>query len=390
MKAIATLLIFAGISVACTSTGTERKGFVPVDVSDTLVTNATFGSDVSTRTNTTKRERHSTLSLAFVGDIMPGTTFPEKRLPENDGAKLFDDVKEILSNADIAAGNLEGVLADTGTTQKETGKFCYAFRIPTRYAKHLANAGFDFMSMANNHAYDFGQSGIESTEATLHEYGIAYAGIKGRKEVAIVERNGVRFGFCAFGQDHYTPLNTDFERAKRNIESLKGNADIIIVSFHGGAEGVKYRHLPYGQEMFLGEKRGDLRRFARFCIDCGADVVYGHGPHVVRAMELYKGHFIAYSLGNFCTPYGINITGISGYAPVLQLDINTSDGTFARGKITSLIQQSGRGPRIDRQNVVAKEVRCLTLTDIPDSRLQINNNGTITKKQNKKAHASKR
>lgn len=381
MKTIASLLILAGLSIACTSTGTERKSSVPVDVSDTIAEHSSYCCDTKTSTHTQDKEIPSTLSLAFVGDIMPGTTFPEKRLPENDGATLFDDAKEFLSKADIAAGNLEGALADTGTTTKKTGKFCYAFRIPTRYARHIADAGFDFMSMANNHAYDFGTSGIASTEATLKKYNIAYAGIKGRDEVAIVERNGVRYGFCAFGQDHYTPLNTDFERARRNINMLRGKADIIIVSFHGGAEGTKYSHLPDGQEIFLGEKRGDLRRFAHFCIDNGADVVYGHGPHVVRAMELYKGHFIAYSLGNFCTPYGINITGISGYAPVLQLKINSADGTFASGRICSLIQQRGRGPRTDKLNIVAKEIRSLTQADIKNSQLEIDNDGTIKKKK---------
>ena len=317
----------------------------------------------------------TTLSLAFVGDIMPGTTFPEKRLPENDGKNLFDDVKGILANADLAAA-----LADTGTTHKKPGKYCYAFKVPTRYGKLLADAGFDFMNMANNHARDFGINGIISTEKTLKENGIAYAGIKGRQEVTVVEKNGVRYGFCSFGQDSYTPRHLDLETVKRNINSLKGKADIIIVTFHGGAEGTKYRHLPDGPETFLGENRGDLRRFAHFCIDNGADVIYGHGPHVVRAMELYKGHFIAYSLGNFCTPYGINIAGVSGYAPVLQLTINSADGTFVKGKINSFIQQRGRGPRLDKQNIVAKEIRSLTKTDFTDPKITISDDGTITKK----------
>ena len=322
----------------------------------------------------------TTLSLAFVGDIMPGTTFPEKRLPENDGKNLFDDVKGILANADLAAGNMEGALADTGTTHKKPGKYCYAFKVPTRYGKLLADAGFDFMNMANNHARDFGINGIISTEKTLKENGIAYAGIKGRQEVTVVEKNGVRYGFCSFGQDSYTPRHLDLETVKRNINSLKGKADIIIVTFHGGAEGTKYRHLPDGPETFLGENRGDLRRFAHFCIDNGADVIYGHGPHVVRAMELYKGHFIAYSLGNFCTPYGINIAGVSGYAPVLQLTINSTDGTFVKGKINSFIQQRGRGPRLDKQNIVAKEIQSLTKADFTDPKITISDDGTITKK----------
>ena len=242
------------------------------------------------------------------------------------------------------------------------------------------DAGFDFMSMANNHAFDFGLDGVKSTEATLHSNGIAYSGIGGRKESAIVERNGVRYGFCAFGHNSYTLKHADLENVKRIIGNLREKADIVIVSFHGGAEGTAHKHLPQGKEMFLGENRGDLRNFAHFCIDNGADVVYGHGPHVVRAVELYKNHFIAYSLGNFCTPYGVNISGISGYAPVLQLTVNAADGTFVGGKINSFIQQRGKGPRRDPLNLVAKEIRSLTNADFSNPKLTIANDGTISKR----------
>lgn len=383
MKALASLMIIAGISIACTSTGTERKGSVPVGVSDTIAAKAPAdkGKQAPAASMTSdRRAKGGTLNLAFVGDIMPGTTFPDSRLPEKDGAKLFKDVDSILTAADVAAGNMEGALADEGETTKKGGKFSYSFRVPTRYGKLIADAGFDFMSMANNHAFDFGLDGVKSTEATLHSNGIAYSGIGGRKESAIVERNGIRYGFCAFGHNSYTLKHADQENVKRIIGNLREKADIVIVSFHGGAEGTAHKHLPQGKEMFLGENRGDLRNFAHFCIDNGADVVYGHGPHVVRAVELYKNHFIAYSLGNFCTPYGVNISGISGYAPVLQLTVNAADGTFVGGKINSFIQQRGKGPRRDPLNLVAKEIRSLTNADFSNPKLTIANDGTISKR----------
>lgn len=383
MKALASLMIIAGISIACTSTGTERKGSVPVGVSDTIAAKAPAGKGKqapAASMTSDRRAKGGTLSLAFVGDIMPGTTFPDSRLPEKDGATLFKDVDSILTAADVAAGNMEGALADEGETTKKGGKFSYSFRVPTRYGKLIADAGFDFMSMANNHAFDFGLDGVKSTEATLHSNGIAYSGIGGRKESAIVERNGIRYGFCAFGHNSYTLKHADQENVKRIIGNLREKADIVIVSFHGGAEGTAHKHLPQGKEMFLGENRGDLRNFAHFCIDNGADVVYGHGPHVVRAVELYKNHFIAYSLGNFCTPYGVNISGISGYAPVLQLTVNAADGTFVGGKINSFIQQRGKGPRRDPLNLVAKEIRSLTNADFSNPKLTIANDGTISKR----------
>ena len=383
MKALASLMIIAGISIACTSTGTERKGSVPVGVSDTIAAKAPAdkGKQAPAASMTSdRRAKGGTLNLAFVGDLMPGTTFPDSRLPEKDGATLSKDVDSILTAADVAAGNMEGALADEGETTKNGGKFSYSFRVPTRYGKLIADAGFDFMSMANNHAFDFGLDGVKSTEATLHSNGIAYSGIGGRKESAIVERNGIRYGFCAFGHNSYTLKHADQENVKRIIGNLREKADIVIVSFHGGAEGTAHKHLPQGKEMFLGENRGDLRNFAHFCIDNGADVVYGHGPHVVRAVELYKNHFIAYSLGTFCTPYGVNISGISGYAPVLQLTVNAADGTFVGGKINSFIQQRGKGPRRDPLNLVAKEIRSLTNADFSNPKLTIANDGTISKR----------
>lgn len=374
MKALATFFLLAGLSQACTLTGTEHKSDVSVGVSvDNLPSDTIIAEEQESK-------KSDTLTLAFVGDIMPGTTFPTTRLPERDGETLFRDVSTLLRSADIAAGNMEGALADTGQTTKKGGAYSYAFRIPRRYGRWLQEAGLDFMSMANNHAFDFGLDGVKSTEQTLSAAGIAYAGISGRTESAIVERNRVKYGFCAFGHNSYTLQHNDLDNVARIIGELRQQADIVIVSFHGGAEGTKYRHLPEGREMFLEEDRGDLRQFAHFCIDHGADVVYGHGPHVVRAMELYKNHLIAYSLGNFCTPYGINISGISGYAPVLQLRISASDGTFIDGRIHSFIQQYGRGPRIDKQNRVAQEIRSLTQTDIPNSHLSIGNDGKLKAK----------
>jgi poly-gamma-glutamate capsule biosynthesis protein CapA/YwtB (metallophosphatase superfamily) len=321
--------------------------------------------------------RADTVTLAFVGDVMPGTTYPEPRLPEKDGATLFNDVKDILLRADVAAGNMEGALADSGSTTKGTGKYSFAFRIPTRYGRWLKEAGLDFMSVANNHSLDFGFDGVTSTEKTLNDNGIAFAGIDGRTESAIVVRNGIRFGFCAFGHNSYTVRHADLDNAKRIIQDLRNKADIVVVSFHGGAEGQDHNHLPFGEEIFLNEERGDLRNFAHFCIDNGADVVYGHGPHVVRAVELYNGHFIAYSLGNFCTPYGINIKGISGYAPVLELRLDAKTGTFLGGHIHSFIQQYGRGPREDKSNSVAKEMAMLTAADFPKPQIRIAPDGEI-------------
>ena len=317
------------------------------------------------------------MTIAMTGDIMMGTTFPSIQLPANDGRDLFRDTKEITQQANIAVGNLEGAVCEGGQSTKGTGPNSFAFRMPTRFAPLLKDAGYDFLSMANNHARDFGSEGIASTERVLKEQGIAFSGIEGRQESAVVERDGVRYGLCAFGHNSYTLKHANLDNVKRILDDLRKKSDIIIVSFHGGAEGKAQNHLPYGVETFLGENRGDLRTFAHFCIDNGADVVYGHGPHVVRAMEVYKGRFIAYSLGNFCTPYGMSLSGISGYSPVVQITIG-SDGTFRKGKVFSFIQTKGVGPRRDDTHAVAREMKRLTEADIKNSPIQIDNEGNIT------------
>lgn len=320
-----------------------------------------------------------TLTIALTGDIMMGTTFPTTQLPPQDGRMLFNDVKPVLQRADIAAGNLEGTLCDGGITKKVPSRYCYAFRTPVSYAPLLRDAGYDFLSLANNHANDFGDFGITSTANALQGIGIRFAGIKDRFESALIEKDGVTYGFCAFGHSNYTYHHRDLMTVRRIVTDLCNRADIVIVSFHGGAEGRTAARLPYGKETFLGEDRGSLRDFAHFCVDAGADIVYGHGPHVCRAVELYKEHLIAYSLGNFCTPYGISLIGISGYAPVLEARVS-ADGRFIDGRIHSFIQQRGVGPRTDKNQSAAREIRRLTRLDVPDTPLLIADDGAIAHK----------
>ncbi|MDE5788614.1 MAG: CapA family protein [Bacteroidaceae bacterium] len=328
---------------------------------------------------TTRLQAQQTLTIAMTGDIMLGTTYPDTLLPANNGKDLFRDAKEILRAADVAVGNLEGTLCDEGESTKGDGPYNYAFRMPTSYTRLLKEAGYDYLSMANNHTNDFGPEGIASTEKCLKEQGIACSGIEGRMEYAIVRRRGLKIGLCAFGHNSYTLKHTHLPTVARIVERLVEETDIVIVSFHGGAEGRAQNHLPYDTETFLDENRGSLRELAHFCIDHGADVVYGHGPHVARAVEVYKGRFIAYSLGNFCTPYGVSLTGISGYAPLVEITIN-GKGKFIGGKIHSMVQQRGIGPRNDKQQRAAREIKALSEEDVPDSKAYIDNSGNITLK----------
>jgi len=317
-----------------------------------------------------------TVAIAMNGDIMTGSIQPNPCMPPNDGKDLFRDCAEIIRSADVACGNLEGVLADKGNTRKRPGPLSFSFMMPTRSVQLLVDAGYDFMGIANNHIYDFWEAGVQSTIKTLSDAGIGVAGTK-ECETCIKEINGVKYGFCAFGHEQYSLRTQDTATVKRVVTSLRKECDILIVCFHGGAEGTGCRHVPYGTEFFHGMNRGDVRQFSHMCIDCGADIVYGHGPHVPRAIELYDDHLIAYSLGNFAT-CGMSTAAQTGHAPLLVARID-GNGKFVDGKIHSFIQQGRSGPRLNTSNAVAKDIRSLTLEDIKDNKLNIADDGTITR-----------
>ncbi|MCL2283216.1 MAG: CapA family protein [Fibromonadales bacterium] len=328
-----------------------------------------------------------TLSFVAVGDIMMGMNYPEngQYLPPQDGKLTFAEVQDILRNADITVGNLEGVMLDSGGNAKQciNHDICYTFRMPEKYVNLLVDAGFDLMSIANNHSGDFGEAGRKSTLRVLKEAGLGYAGFEETAETYVLEKEGVRYGFVAFAPNSGTVRFHDTEKAKRLISGVKAKSDIVIVSMHIGAEGSNHARVTRKTETFLGDNRGNPYEFARIAIDAGADMVFGHGPHVPRAIDIYKGKFIAYSLGNFATNASVNISGISGYAPIVKIKTD-SKGNFIEGEIFSAIQQGEKGSRrpfLDSTGACIKKMKELTETDIPEAGLLIDTNGKIRLKK---------
>lgn len=324
--------------------------------------------------------------IAVAGDIMMGTNFPEKPegayLPPDNGSRLFNHVTPVLSNADAAAANLEGTLLNFGGKLKEVkdSTLLYAFRTPTYYVSNLKRAGIDFVSLANNHINDFGEMGRESTKATLRSAGIGYAGLSSDIPWYIMSARGRKIGFTAFSPHSRTLNIHNIAEMKRIVSHLDSVCDVVVVSFHGGGEGAAYQHVPEGMEECFGEKRGDVRKFAHAAVEAGADMVYGHGPHVTRGLELYRDRLILYSLGNFCTPYRVNLKGIAGHAPVVTVDMD-AEGRFISGKIHPYVQHRGTGPVPDTRGVVVRQMRSLTQTDFPRTPLQIMHDGTILRKK---------
>ncbi len=321
------------------------------------------------------------ITIAAVGDIMMASTFPnESRMPPNDGADLFKDVTPILSAADIAFGNLEGPITDGGVSTKCSPRStrCFAFRTPTRYGKYFKAAGFDVMSVANNHASDFGEPGRVSTQKVLDEQGIKYAGsLQPAATIAYLNSRGKRIAFIAFGHNNGMPNVSDLDGARRLVIEAGKKADIIVVSFHGGAEGTNQQHVPNRSEIFLGENRGNLPAFAHAVIDAGADIVLGHGPHVMRGMEIYKDRLIAYSLGNFATYGWFQLAGETAMTMVLEAKLD-AEGKFMSGKINSA-KLEGRGiPMLESTGASTRLVRSLSTADFGANAPKIADDGSIT------------
>ncbi|MBN8575641.1 MAG: CapA family protein [Cytophagales bacterium] len=323
-------------------------------------------------------QKKDTITVIGVGDIMMGSNYPTSSgLPPNEGADLLKEVAAILQSADVTMGNLEGVLLDEGGTAKtcRDPKVCYVFRSPVKYANNLAVAGFDVVSLANNHAGDFGDAGRKSSMKALDAAGIKHAGLTTTPYV-IFEKNGVRYGFTAFAPNSGCLNLNDLPAARAIVQKLDSLADVVIVSFHGGAEGPQYQHVPRKDEMFYGENRGNVYRFAHTLIDAGADIIFGHGPHVTRAVEVYKNRFIAYSLGNFCTYGGINVSGVNGLAPIIKV-YASPQGEFLKAHITSTYQTYRSVVQPDAEKQVLKRIQQLSREDFPESRIKIQDDGWV-------------
>ena len=316
------------------------------------------------------------ISIASVGDMMIGTDYPRNHLPDDDGVSFLADVAPHLQRADIAFGNLEGVLMDGGEPAKKCRNMnaCYLFRSPPRYAAHYRDAGFDVVSLANNHARDFGEEGRDSSAEAMRDVGVEASGRAGT--FSVIEHGDLSVVFLNFAVTRNSNMLLDYEESFAWIASLDDQHDIVVVTFHGGAEGADATHVPFAEEEYYGEPRGDVVWFARGAVDAGADLVIGHGPHVVRGMERYEDRLIAYSLGNFATYYGISVAGIKGISPILTTTLD-GEGRFIEGEIVSTIQLRPAGPSIDPRQRALNLIRGLSIEDFGEPGLAFLDDGRV-------------
>ena len=342
----------------------------------------------------------ASVRLAFVGDINLGASNLSDGVPPDSGRGLLDRARPSLSG-DVVVGNFEGVLADTGTSSKclvkvrvkrsrraraqrqpaetlATRPNCYAFRTPTMLGPRLVDAGFTHMNLANNHANDLGLPGRASTQRTLDSLGLRLYGPLGMIAIDTIRRGDstTTLGLLGFTTYPYAYDLLDIGRSAAVVDSLRPLVDLLIVTFHGGAEGVKALHTGMAAESLGAEPRGDLRRWARAVIDAGADAVIGHGPHVLRGMEFYRGRLIAYSLGNFLTYRGFNLAGPLGVTGVLQLEFG-DDSRLRRARLVPMLQLPRQGPAPDPARTALDLVRRLSREDFGSTAAVITATGEI-------------
>ncbi len=321
------------------------------------------------------------LVVAAAGDIMLGTDYPSSRyLPPGGCSGLLTEVKPILLEADLAFCNLEGTFSSSGGQAKKCRDTtrCYVFRMPDEYVNCLVEAGFDLVSTANNHCNDFGAGGRQSTMRVLDEAGLYHAGML-EKPAVIFEKDGRNIGFCAFAPFRGSADMKNSELLRQTIMQLDAESSLVIVALHAGAEGKEHQHVTREDEIYLGYNRGNVYQVAHEAIDAGADLVLAHGPHVTRAVELYKDRLICYSLGNFCTYARFNLRGPNGIAPLISI-VTGPGGKFIEARVTS-IKQAGSGiPVPDPEERAYKKLKELTLQDFPETSLSFPGDGSIIRK----------
>lgn len=318
------------------------------------------------------------ISLSATGDIILGNTGSQPpRLPPDDGEGFFDDVVDALA-AYLVMGNLEQPLTgDTGHSKcDEDSNACHAFRAPPRYAAHLRDGGFHVMNTANNHGNDYGPPGRESTKEALEEHGIAHTG--DRDQIAVVDVEGVAVAVLGFSSYAWTNSLIDLDQAREVVARATTEADLVVVQAHMGAEGSDETRVRPGEELYHGENRGDVMAFSRAVIDAGADLVVGHGPHVLRGLEFYQGRLIAYSLGNFAGGGGtLRTEGDLGLGAVLKVSL-LPDGSFAEGQLISTHMSDAGLPKMDRRQRGLELVREVTAKDFPETGPRLGPHGEIT------------
>jgi poly-gamma-glutamate synthesis protein (capsule biosynthesis protein) len=258
---------------------------------------------IDLRTANTEMSQPPEISVFIVGDMMLDRNV-RNIINKKGFDAFFYGIKSQVQNADIAVANLEGAFTNNPSLTADLINKELVFTFDPALAPALADLGFDVLGLANNHSYNFGKDGLESTRRYIGSAGMHYYGDPFNKDEisTVVTKNGIKVGFIGFHEFYY--VNSDnilFEIAR-----LRKEVDVLIVSPHWGAE---YQKSPNEEQVKL----------AHQYIDLGTDAVIGAHSHVVGDIEMYKGKKIYYSLGNFAFDQYFSEATMSGLGVVLNI-----------------------------------------------------------------------
>ncbi len=301
-------------------------------------------------------------SFVFAGEIVifaAGDTFPNN-LAKKSIKKPFHNFREIAVLGSMFSVNLEGAFCkDINQSKKCAGNDCHSLITDhKKTVEFLKDIGVNHVGIANNHINDCGQSGQEFTKNTLQNAGFYVSGTKSQP-YAIVNNSGKKIAILSMSPNsfaaNFNQLNT-YESIINELATMRKNRDIAlwVVNLHMGSEDYpESLKITKEEEVYIGEKRGNPYKLARYFIDSGADVIIGHGPHVPRGFDLYKNKFIAYSLGNFFTDNGIGVADERGTAPLLKVSVDDS-GDFKNALIIPFEQRTQHRPIFDSKHRACK------------------------------------
>lgn len=238
----------------------------------------------------------TTSTLLFVGDILLARDVERQINTHSDFSFPFQHIASTTRAADFMFGNLEGAMSDRGINQGSI----YSFRDDPRTVEGLLFAGFDALSLANNHIFDWGREALRDTVVHLNSAGIKTVGAGGDAVEAnaplLIDAKDAKVALIAFTNLYPKSFEatgtitgiSKFDEGEilEKIRALRTTADIVVLSIHWGNE-------------YETSASNEQKRLGRMFIDAGADIVVGHHPHVVQELEQYKNGWIAYSLGNF-------------------------------------------------------------------------------------------
>lgn len=308
-RLLSIVLLLALLLCGCSGESAEVMATEPVTEPTTEPTTA------PTTEPTEPPEEHFTIT--FVGDCTLGA---DPRVYYADGYFIkeigsdydypFRNVAGFFENDDCTIANLESVLADSGYYDEEK---LFSFRGPTDYVNILSGSSVEMVTLANNHTFDFGWPGYNSTTATLEEAGIAYAGRD--SSVVFTTESGLTIGMYA------NLFNFDYNDIEAEIAAMREQgAELIIMAVHWGSEGFYYPHAHQIEQAYK-------------AIDLGVDILYGSHPHVLQPIETYGDGIIYYSLGNFS--FGGNQNPPDKDTAILQQEIiRDKDGSIRLGELT--------------------------------------------------------